>query len=54
MRPIQAYVPKERILPSREIVKDGQALWGLRVQAPFGAVGIGTGASAVLSSIPEG
>ena len=27
-------------------------LWGLRVQAPFGAVGIGTGA--VLSSIPEG
>ena len=27
-------------------------LWGLRVQAPLGAVGIGTGA--VLSSIPEG
>ena len=27
-------------------------LWGVRVQAPFGAVGIGTGA--VLSSIPEG
>ena len=27
-------------------------LWGLRVQAPFGAVGIGTGT--VLSSIPEG
>ena len=26
--------------------------WGLRVQAPFGAVGIGTGV--VLSSIPEG
>ena len=34
------------------------ALWtspaGLRVQAPFGAVGIGTGTWAVLSSIPEG
>ena len=29
-------------------------LWGLRVQAPFGAVGIGTGTWAVLSSIPEG
>ena len=27
-------------------------LWGLRVQAPLGAVGIGAGA--VLSSIPEG
>ena len=27
-------------------------LWGLRVQAPFGAVGIGIGV--VLSSIPEG
>ena len=27
-------------------------LWGLRVQAPFGAIGIGIGA--VLSSIPEG
>ncbi len=27
-------------------------LWGVRVQAPFGAVGIGTWA--VLSSIPEG
>ncbi len=27
-------------------------LWGLRVQAPFGAVGIGTGA--VLSGIPVG
>jgi hypothetical protein len=31
MRPIQAYVPKERILPSAEIVKEGQALWDLRV-----------------------
>ena len=29
-------------------------LWGLRAQAPFGAVGIGTGAWTVLSSIPEG
>ena len=31
-------------------------LWGLRVQAPFGAVviGTGTGTWAVLSSIPEG
>ncbi len=29
-------------------------LWGVRVQAPFGAVGIGTGTWAVLSSIPEG
>jgi len=31
-------------------------LWGVRVQAPFGAVGIGigTGDWAVLSSIPEG
>ena len=29
-------------------------LWGLRVQAPLGAVGIGTGTWAVLSSIPEG
>ena len=29
-------------------------LWGLRVQAPFGAVGIGTGTWAVLSRIPEG
>ena len=27
-------------------------LWGLKVQAPLGAVGTGTGA--VLSSIPEG
>ena len=54
MRQIQAYVPKERILPSREIVKEGQALWDLRVQAPFGAVGIGTGTWAVLFSIPEG
>ena len=54
MRPIQAYVPKERILPSREIVKEEQALWGWRVQAPFGAVGIGTGTWAVFSSIPEG
>ena len=30
----------------------GHALSGLRVQAPFGAVGIGTGT--VLSDIPEG
>ena len=31
-------------------------LWGVRVQAPLGAVGIGigTGTWAVLSSIPEG
>ena len=29
-------------------------LWGLRVQAPFGTVGIGTGTWAVLSGIPEG
>ena len=29
-------------------------LWSLRVQAPFGVVGIGTGTWAVLSSIPEG
>ena len=29
-------------------------LWGVRVQVPFGAVGIGTGTWAVLSSIPEG
>ena len=29
-------------------------LWGLRVQAPFGAVGIETGTWAALSSIPEG
>ena len=29
-------------------------LWGLRVQAPFGAVGIGIGAWAALSGIPEG
>ena len=27
-------------------------LWGLRVQAPYGAVGIGTGV--VLPGIPEG
>ena len=27
-------------------------LWGLKVQAPLGAVGIGTGAA--LPSIPEG
>ena len=27
-------------------------LWGVRIQAPFGAVGTGTWA--VLSSIPEG
>ena len=32
----------------------GQALTGLRVQALFGAVGIGTGTWAVFSSIPEG
>ncbi len=32
----------------------GHALSGLRVQAPFGAVGIGTGTGAVLSGIPEG
>ena len=32
----------------------GQALLGLRVQAPLGAIGIGTGTWAVLSSIPEG
>gem|GEM_PF-4329280 len=38
MRPIQAYVPKERILPSREIVKEGQALTGLRVLKFDGAV----------------
>ena len=31
-----------------------KSLWGLRVQAPFGAVGIGTGTWVVLSSIPEG
>ena len=30
----------------------GCPLWGLRIQAPFGAVGIGTGA--VFFSIPEG
>ena len=29
-------------------------LWGLRVQAPLGAVGIGVGPWAVLSGIPEG
>ena len=29
-------------------------LWGVRVQAPFGAVGIGIGTGTVLSSIPEG
>ena len=29
MRPIQAYVPKERILPSREIVKEGHVPMGL-------------------------
>ena len=29
-------------------------LWGVRGQAPFGAVGIGIGPWAVLSSIPEG
>ena len=29
-------------------------LWGLRIQAPFGAVGIGTGTWAVLASIPVG
>ena len=39
MRPIQAYVPKDRILPSREIVKDGQALTDLRVLKFDGAVG---------------
>jgi len=38
MRPIQAYVPKERILPSREIVKEGKPLWGLRVLKFDGAV----------------
>ena len=38
MRPIQAYVPKERILPSAEIVKEGQALTGLRVLKFDGAV----------------
>ncbi len=32
----------------------GQAPLGLRAQAPFGAVGIGTGTWAVLSCIPEG
>ena len=47
MRPIQAYVPKERILPSREIVKEGHvpmgregsnghALSGVRVDGPSG------------------
>ena len=29
-------------------------LWGVRVQAPFGAVGIGTGAWAALAGIPVG
>lgn len=29
-------------------------LWGLKVQAPLGAVEIGTGTGAVLSGIPEG
>ena len=29
-------------------------LWGVRVQASFGAVGIGAGTWAVLSGIPEG
>ena len=29
-------------------------LWGLRVQAPFGAVGTGIGTGAVLSGIPVG
>ena len=29
-------------------------LWGLRVQAPLGAVGIGTRTWVVLSRIPEG
>ena len=29
-------------------------LWGLKVQAPFGAVGIEAGLWAVLSGIPEG
>ena len=29
-------------------------LWGSRVQAPFGTVGIGIGIGTVLSSIPEG
>ena len=38
MRPIQAYVPKERILPSREIVKEDKPLWGLRVLKFDGAV----------------
>ena len=32
----------------------GHPLWGLRVQAPLGAVRIGTETWAVLSSIPEG
>ena len=38
MRPIQAYVPKERILPSAEIVKEDKPLWGLRVLKFDGAV----------------
>ena len=47
MRPIQAYVPKERILPSAEIVKEGHvpmgregsnghALSGVGVDGPSG------------------
>ena len=33
MRPVQTYLPRERILPCKEIVKEGK----LRVQAPLGA-----------------
>ena len=54
MRPIQAYVPKERILPSAEIVKERHVPMGREGSGAFGAVGIGTGTWAVLSSIPEG
>lgn len=44
MRPIQAYVPKERILPSREIVKERQALWGVRVAGCWWLAASGWGA----------
>ena len=44
---------KESCVPARvDAPFMDKSLWGLRVQAPFGAVGIGTGT--VLSSIPEG
>jgi len=51
--PLTAVRITQKANPRRWLLID-KSLWGLRVQAPFGAVGIGTGTWAVLSSIPEG